>query len=73
MKIKIKGRKISIEKSIRDKKISHRIICDRIELGTYLIGGALIGSKLKLINTDSNLIKKEISVLQKMGVKNENW
>lgn len=69
VKIKIKGRKISIEKSIREKKISHRIICDRIELGTYLIGGALIGSKLKLINTDSNLIKKEISVLQKMGVK----
>ena len=69
VKIKIKGRKITIEKSMIEKKISHKVICDRIELGTYLIGGALIASKLKLKNIDPHLIKKEISILKKMGVK----
>ena len=69
VKIKITGRKISIEKSIQEKKISHKVICDRIELGTYLIGGALAAKKLILKNIDSSLIKKEIHILKKMGVK----
>ena len=38
VKIKIEGRKITIAGSIKEKKITHKIICDRIELGTYLIG-----------------------------------
>ncbi len=67
--IKTKGRKITIEKSIIEKKISHKIISDRIELGTYLIGGALAAKKLKLKNVEPNLIKKEINILKKMGVK----
>ena len=50
------------------KKISHKVICDRIELGTYLIGGALAAKKLNLTNIESNLVKKEISILKKMGV-----
>ena len=69
VKIKIKDRKITIERSVKEKKISHKIICDRIELGTYLIGGALIAKKLKLKNIDPNLIKKEIIILKRMGVK----
>ena len=69
VKIKIKDRKITIERSVKEKKISHDIICDRIELGTYLIGGALIAKKLKLKNIDPNLIKKEIIILKRMGVK----
>ena len=69
VKIKITGRKISIEKSIQEKKISHKVIFDRIELGTYLIGGALAAKKLILKNIDSSLIKKEIYILKKMGVK----
>ena len=69
VKIKIKDRKITIERSIKVKKISHKIICDRIELGTYLICGALIAKKLKLKNIDPNLIKKEIIILKRMGVK----
>ena len=67
--IKIKGRQITIKKIIKEKKISHKIICDRIELGTYLIGGALTAKKLKLKNIDSDLVKKEIKILKKMGVK----
>ena len=69
VKIKIKDRKITIERSVKEKKISHKIIFDRIELGTYLIGGALIAKKLKLKNIDPNLIKKEIIILKRMGVK----
>ncbi len=69
VKIKITGRKIRIERSIQQKKISHKVICDRIELGTYLIGGALAAHKLMLRNIDPSLIKKEINILKKMGVK----
>ncbi len=69
VKIKTKGRKITIQRSVIEKKISHKIICDRIELGTYLIGGALVAKKLKLKNVEPNLIKKEIDILKKMGVK----
>jgi len=67
--IKVKGRQITIKKPIKEKKISHKIICDRIELGTYLIGGALTAKKLKLKNINPGLIKKEIETLKKMGVK----
>ena len=67
-KIKIDVRKISIERSIIQKKISHKVICDRIELGTYLIGGALTAKNLKIKNADANLIRKEINILRKMGV-----
>ena len=68
-KIKIDVRKISVERSIIQKKISHKVICDRIELGTYLIGGALTAKNLKIKNADANLIRKEINILRKMGVR----
>ena len=45
-KIKIKGRKITIYGQIKPRNISHKVICDRIELGTYIIGGALASKKL---------------------------
>ena len=66
--IKIDKRKITIEKSITEKKISHKIIFDRIELGTYLIGGALIAKNLKLKILNLLSIRKEINILKKMGV-----
>ena len=49
---------VSVSRTIKKKKITHKIICDRIELGTYLIGGALIAKKLRLVNIDPKLIKK---------------
>ena len=67
--ITVKNRKITIEKTVTEKKISHQIICDRIELGTYLIGGALTAKRLKLKDVDPNLVKKEIDTLRRMGVK----
>ena len=69
VKIKINGRKITIVGPIKEQKITHKIICDRIELGTYLISGALTAKKLRLKNVDPKLIETEISILKKMGVK----
>ena len=45
------------------------MICDRIELGTYLIAGALSAKKLKLKNVNPTFVKNEIRILKKMGVK----
>ena len=42
---------------------------DRIEAGTFIIAGALTGSKLKITGIDSKVLMKEISILKKMGSK----
>ncbi len=69
-KIKISGRKISIiGKDISLKKINHKIIFDRIEAGTYIIAGALIGKKIKINKVVPKILKYEINVLKKMGAK----
>ena len=68
--IKISGRKIMISKNYRvNNKVFHKIIFDRIELGTYMIAAALIGDKITLTNIDSKVIKNEIKILKLMGIK----
>ncbi len=69
-KIKILGRKIIIigNKSTKEK-IKHEVIFDRIEAGTYLVAGALIGKKLTIQNVKPNILKFEIETLKKMGTK----
>ena len=69
-RIKVIGRKILIDgcKKI-NKKISHEVIFDRIELGTYMIAAALVGKKIIFNKIDSTIIKNETNVLKKMGVK----
>ncbi len=68
--IQISGRKIIIngKKSVK-KKVNHKIIFDRIEAGTYLIAGALIGKKIIIRNVLSRVIKNEIKILKKIGAK----
>ena len=69
-KIKISGRKITIDESnVIKKQIDHQIIFDRIEAGTYLVAGALIGRKLIIKNVETKIFKSEIKILKKMGVK----
>ena len=69
-KIKISGRTINIgEGKFKKKSISHEIIFDRIETGTYMIASALIGKKVILDKIDPNIIKSEMNILKKMGVK----
>ena len=69
-KIKISGRKISIERQDTSKnKINHKIIFDRIEAGTYLVAGVLIGKKIILNKIIPKILKNEINILKKMGAK----
>ena len=68
-KIKISGRTITINECKEvNAKIKHDIIFDRIELGTYMIAGALVGKKFTIKKIDPNVVKSEIDALKKMGV-----
>ncbi len=68
-KIKRIGRKIIIKgtKKIK-KKITHKVIFDRIELGTYIVAAALTGRKVIFKNINPKIISHEIKILKKMGV-----
>ena len=69
-KIKFLGRTIVIHGCQNiNKNINHEIIFDRIEAGTYMIAAALAGKKIVLNKVKSKIIKTEIDVLKKMGVK----
>tara|TARA_B100000674_G_scaffold361301_1_gene304072 strand:- start:193 stop:1449 length:1257 start_codon:yes stop_codon:yes gene_type:complete len=68
-KITTKDRKIFIDGVKKVKNISYRVMQDRIELGTYVIAASLVGKKITFKNVDSNLIKSELKVLRKMGIK----
>ena len=67
--INLKGRTITIFQSKSEKpKISHEVIFDRIELGTYMIACALIAKKKITINkVDPRIVKTEIDVLKRIG------
>ena len=68
--IKILGRKITvIGKRVTQKKINHKIIFDRIEAGTYLVAGSLLSRKIIIKQIDPRVLKSEIQILKKMGVK----
>ena len=69
-KISIIGkRKIKIKGIIKSKNVIHKVMFDRIELGTYLIASGLIGEKINILKINPKLIKTEIKVLKKMGIK----
>ena len=69
--IHLKGRTISIKKSkVKNSKIIHHVIFDRIELGTYMIAGALLAKKNLLIDKiETKIIRSEIDILKKIGIK----
>ena len=69
-KIKITGRKITIIRGdLSTKKINHKVIFDRIEAGTYLVAGVLIGKKIVIKKINPKILKCEIDILKKMGAK----
>ena len=69
-KIKISGRKIKISGKMSSiKNINHKIIFDRIEAGTYLIAGSLLSKKIVIKQINPKVLKYEIKILKKMGVK----
>ncbi len=62
-------REIKIIGCKKFKQVSHQIMFDRIEAGTFIIAGALIAKKLKVSGIHPNLLNTEIKILKKMGVK----
>ena len=50
-------------------EISHSVMFDRIEAGTYLIAAAVTEGNLKIQNIDPKIIKTEIDILKKIGLK----
>jgi len=62
-------RKILIIGTNQFQNASHEVIFDRIELGTYLIAGALVGKKIILNKINSSIIDTEIKIMKKMGVR----
>jgi len=72
MGVKIKwigNRKIKISGNQNLKSTSHNVMFDRIEAGTFIIAGALAGRRLKISGIETKVLKNEISVLKRMGVK----
>jgi len=68
--IKLSGRTITINESINRKlKVNHEVMFDRIEAGTYLIASALVGKKITIDRINPEIIKTEINLLKKIGVK----
>ena len=69
--INLKGRNIIIKnKKIKNSKIIHNVIFDRIELGTYMIASALqVKKKITIDKVDPKIVKSEINILKKIGVK----
>jgi len=53
----------------KTKSISHQVIFDRIEAGTYIIAAALTKGNLKIKKINPKVILTEIKILEKMGVK----
>ena len=69
--INLKGRTITIhENKLKISNISHKVIFDRIELGTYMIASALLAKKNIIIDKiDPKVVKNEINILKMIGVK----
>ena len=73
-KITISERIITIfESKIKKLPINHEIIFDRIEAGTYMIASSLIGKKIIIDKIDPNIIKGEIDILKKIGIKIKSY
>ncbi len=73
MGIEIEGRTFKVfnpsPESLRGKRISHRIIPDRIEAGTFLVLGALLGEPLRVENVNPNHLGSILSLLKRAGAK----
>ena len=50
------------------KETTHRVVMDRIELGTFIIAGAITNSDIKLTGGNTALLENFISKLNEVGV-----
>jgi len=65
----IKKREIRIIGNKRLKRVSHNVMFDRIEAGTFVIAGALTSKRLRILGVDTKILKKELTILRRMGVR----
>ena len=63
----IKKREIRIIGNKRLKRVSHNVMFDRIEAGTFVIAGALTSKRLRILGVDTKILKKELTILRRMG------
>ncbi len=63
----VSKRKIKIVGVTQIKEVSHSVMFDRIEAGTYLIAAAVTEGSLVIKNIFPRIIKTEIDVLRKIG------
>ncbi len=69
-KIKWIGKRtIRIQGIKKLKEAEYSIMPDRIEAGTYLIAAAVTEGNLKILGINPNIIRTEIDILKKIGVK----
>ena len=69
-KIKWIGKRtIKIEGVKNFKEVKYTIMPDRIEAGTYLIAAAVTEGNLKILGINPNIIRTEIEILKKLGLK----
>ena len=62
-------REIKIIGNKKLKSVTHTVMFDRIEAGTFVIAGALVSKSLKILGVNTKIIKKELAILRGMGVK----
>ena len=71
-KIKWIGKRtLKIEGVNNLKEAKYTIMPDRIEAGTYLIAAAVTEGNLKISGINPNIIRTEIEILKKLGLKNK--
>ena len=64
----IGDRKILIQGKENLKGTTHYVIPDRIEAGTYMIAGALIGNNLKIHNVEPDHIQNILNVFEELEI-----
>ena len=65
----ISKRSLKIKGVKKVNEISYSVMFDRIEAGTYLVAAAITEGNLKIKNIDPNMIRTEINILKKIGIK----
>ena len=54
------------------RAVNYKVMFDRIEAGTYIIAAALTKGSIIIKNVNANVIRTELRILKKMGVKINN-
>ena len=66
--IKCRGRRLTITPQGKLKGVTHKVIPDRIEAGTFMILGSILSPYLKINNINIKHLRNIIDVLSKIGV-----